>query len=176
MRSFAVLTLALLTACDGSEAPATTPSTTETPSSTEPPATSGPSSTGSGTTSTPDVATADTAEAPVTCAGTPEVVNLTPQELYAMLQDKDFELINVHVPYEGELPDTDAHVKYTETDALEDHLGHDLAAKAVLYCKTGPMSKTATQNLVDRGYCRIYDLPAGMNGWTAAGYDLLFLQ
>lgn len=30
--------------------------------------------------------------------------NITSEQLWAMLQNKDFVLINVHIPYEGELP------------------------------------------------------------------------
>lgn len=122
------------------------------------------------------VETGETA-APVATTGpcegvVPEVTALDPDELAAMLEAKDFTLVNVHIPYQGEIPDTDAHIAYTETDALEDWLGHDVGAKAVLYCRTGPMSATATAALADRGYCRIYDLPAGMVGWDEAGYTL----
>jgi rhodanese-related sulfurtransferase len=109
------------------------------------------------------------------CEGvTPTVTVLTPGELNARLEaGESFELINVHIPYEGEIAGTDAHITFSDTDALEDYLGHDLAADAVLYCKTGPMSAEASAALVARGYCNIQDLPAGMVGWEAAGFDLL---
>ena len=42
----------------------------------------------------------------------------------------------------------------------------------MLYCKTGPMSAIAAADLIDLGYCNIYDMPAGMIGWEAAGYTL----
>ena len=75
------------------------------------------------------------------CAGiVPTVTELTPDELEQMLLAKDFELINVHIPYAGEIPGTDIHIAYTETDALEAQLDYDLGNKAVLYCLTGPMS------------------------------------
>lgn len=109
------------------------------------------------------------------CAGvTPVVTVRTPDELNARLEAGDeFLLINVHVPYEGEIAGTDAHVVYTDTDALEELLGYDHAADALLYCKTGPMSAQATADLVARGYCNIQDLPVGMVGWEADGYPLL---
>jgi len=109
----------------------------------------------------------------LTCDGiTPEVTELSSDELNKMLQDKDFELINVHIPRNGEIPGTDAHIAYTDTAGLEQGLGNDKAAKAVLYCRTGPMSAIATAALVDLGYCRIFDLPGGMVGWEAEGYPL----
>jgi len=116
----------------------------------------------------------DSTEAPFTCDGvTPEVTDLTPEQLAARIDaGEEFQLINVHVPYAGEIPGTDVHIPFTETADLEEHLDGDHAADAVLYCRTGPMSLQATADLVDLGYCRIYDLPAGMVGWEAAGYDL----
>ncbi len=122
---------------------------------------------------TEDSASTDTETSDLDCSEwTSGVIEVSPDELFVMMADKDFQLINVHVPYDGELPDTDVHIPYTDTDALEAYLNHDVAAKAVLYCKTGPMSRTATRNLADRGYCHIYDLPAGMNGWVEDGYSL----
>ncbi len=106
------------------------------------------------------------------CSTASDAVNIiTPDELDDMMAAKDFLLINVHVPYEGEIPGTDAHVRYTATDALVDQIG-DEGTKVVLYCKTGPMSATAAADLKDRGYCNLFDMPAGMNGWEAAGYTL----
>ncbi len=107
------------------------------------------------------------------CEGiTPEVTNINPSELNEMLQDKDFQLINVHIPYAGEIPGTDVHIPYTDISDIEEHLGNNPGAKAVLYCLTGPMSAIAADDLVELGYCRIYDLPAAMVGWQAEGYPI----
>ncbi len=95
---------------------------------------------------------------------------LTPEELLAMLDNKDFELVNVHIPYAGEITGTDAHLPYNDVDAIEGHLKHESGAKTVLYCLTGPMSKIAGDELVKRGYCRVYDMPAGLYQWQQLGY------
>ena len=114
----------------------------------------------------------DATTSAVPCEGvTPEVHEITPAELDAMLGAKDFELINVHVPNEGEIPGTDAHIAYTDLAGIEAHLGA-LDAKVVVYCKTGPMSAIASADLVDAGYCNVYDMPAGMIGWEGAGFPL----
>lgn len=44
--------------------------------------------------------------------------NITAPELKAMLEDKDFLLVNVHIPYEGEIPGTDLFVPYNEIDKI----------------------------------------------------------
>ena len=87
-----------------------------------------------------------------------------------MMQQKDFALINVHVPYEGEIVGTDVHLPYTDVAAIEDYLGHAPAAKAVLYCFGGSMSVAAGDALVALGYCQIYDLAGGLVAWKQAGY------
>jgi len=87
-----------------------------------------------------------------------------------MLDNKDFELINVHIPYAGEIVGTDVHIAYTDVDAIEAHLGSQLAAKVVLYCLTGPMSEIAGDDLVSRGYCQVYDMPDGLFQWQQLGY------
>jgi rhodanese-related sulfurtransferase len=105
------------------------------------------------------------------CEGITPMRNiLTPEQLLDMLDAKDFALINVHVPYAGEIPGTDAHIPYTDVDAIEEHLGHDKGAKVVLYCRTGPMSQIAGDELVDRGYCRLSDMSAGSYQWEQLGY------
>jgi rhodanese-related sulfurtransferase len=102
----------------------------------------------------------------------PTVTELTVPELAAMLDSKDFELINVHVPDEGQIPGTDVHLAYTDVEAIEGYLDHRLEARVVVYCKTGPMSAIASADLVDKGYCSVFDLPDGMIGWEAQGYPL----
>lgn len=101
-----------------------------------------------------------------------QVTDLSPEQLHTMLEDKDFQLINVHVPYAGEIEPTDAHVPYDDVDAIEQQLNGQLDARVVLYCRTGPMSLSAARALVQRGYCAVYDLPAGMVGWERDGYPL----
>jgi len=110
---------------------------------------------------------------PYPCEGIPVVTHeVSAEELAEMLENKDFELINVHVPFVGEIPGTDVHIRYTEIDAIEEYLEYDLERKAFLYCQLGPMSEIAVDAMLERGYCQIWDLPVGMIGWQAAGYPL----
>lgn len=92
-----------------------------------------------------------------------------PQELSDMMASEDVYLVNVHVPYEGEIPGTDAHVSYTAIAAQMDQLPTSGDAKLVIYCRSGNMSTSAAQDLVDAGLTGFYELRGGYQAWQAAG-------
>lgn len=93
-------------------------------------------------------------------------------ELQAMLENKDFQLINVHVPFAGDLPSTDASIRYDEITSHLDQLPADKDAPIVLYCRTGPMSTRAARDLVGLGYTNVYNLVGGFTAWVEAGLPL----
>lgn len=97
--------------------------------------------------------------------------DITSTELKEMLQSKDFWLVNVHVPYEGEIEATDAFVGYDEIDKNLDKLPNK-DARIVLYCRSGRMSEIAAKKLVELGYTNVYNLLLGMHDWQANGYPL----
>lgn len=99
--------------------------------------------------------------------------NIGVEQLYQMLQQKDFLLVNVHIPYEGELPQTDLFVPYNEIEQNLDKLPSERGAKIVLYCKSGRMSAIAAETMVKLGYTNIWNLKQGMVDWEAKGYPLL---
>ena len=102
----------------------------------------------------------------------PSLDPVTPAALDAALVAHGFLLINVHVPYAGEIPGTDAHVAYTDLPGLLAVVGADLSQPIVVYCRTDAMALVAGQALVDLGYCAVRYLDGGMNGWEAAGFSL----
>ena len=97
--------------------------------------------------------------------------NVTPQELNTMLKDKDFVLINVHIPFAGNIAGTDQSIAY---DEIEQNLSQlpDRDAKIVLYCRSGHMSQIAAEKLVALGYTNIWNLKGGMIEWEKQGFDL----
>lgn len=106
----------------------------------------------------------------------PEAVSfttMTVEELHDALPTKDFVLVNVHIPYAGELPQTDLFIPFNEIEQNLDTLPANQEATIVLYCRSGGMSDSASKVLAELGYTDIVDVPGGMNAWKAAGYELL---
>jgi rhodanese-related sulfurtransferase len=102
----------------------------------------------------------------------PVLGSVTPQQLHAELGAKDFLLVNVHIPYAGEIPGTDTHIPYTDPDKIAAYIGSDLGKKTVVYCLTDHMATLAGNALVGKGYSSVRYLLGGMTAWTAAGYPL----
>jgi rhodanese-related sulfurtransferase len=93
-------------------------------------------------------------------------------ELNEMLEDKDFTMVNVHIPFEGDLPQTDLSIPYNQIDQHLDQLP-DKDAPIVLYCRTDRMSHIAAERLVQNGYTNVYNLDGGFVAWEAAGLPLV---
>lgn len=98
--------------------------------------------------------------------------NVTPTELKSMLGSKDFVLLNVHIPFAGNIPGTDLSIPYNEIEPNLSQLPADKSAKIVLYCSSGRMSQIAAEELVSRGYTNVWNLKGGMAGWQQAGLEL----
>jgi rhodanese-related sulfurtransferase len=99
-------------------------------------------------------------------------IDVSPAGFATMLEGKAFPLINVHIPYEGEIPGTDAFVPFDEIGAHVDKLPSDRRARVVLYCRSGHMSAIAAQALVKLGYTDVWNLDGGMIAWQKAGHAL----
>jgi rhodanese-related sulfurtransferase len=99
-------------------------------------------------------------------------VDVTPVQLASMLKDKDFFLVNTHIPYAGEIAGTDAFLRYDRTAGLLERYPAQKSAKIVLYCRSGRMSEIAARELVKAGFTNVINLSGGMIAWEKAGFSL----
>ena len=81
--------------------------------------------------------------------------------------------INVHIPDEGSLPDTDLALPYDQIGTRQRELPADRSTKIAIYCMTGTMSADAGQTLSELGYTDVIELRGGMAAWRAAGLPFL---
>ena len=107
----------------------------------------------------------------LTTAKSYQSINVT--QLKSMLDNKDFLLVNVHIPYEGEIKGTDLFIPYNEIERNLSKLPADKGAKIVVYCRSDRMSGIAAKTLTQLGYTNITDVEGGMIAWEKQGYPLV---
>lgn len=100
-------------------------------------------------------------------------VNINSLELANLItSDEQFLFINTHIPYEGEIEGTDSFIAFNEIEKFFPVLPKDKESKIVVYCRSGGMSKTASETLVKLGYTNVVNLERGMIDWQQQGYTI----
>ena len=100
--------------------------------------------------------------------------NASIDQFVEMNANRDFILINTHIPYEGEIPGTDFLIPFNEIDRHKAKLPNDKNTRIVVYCKAGPMGNIAAERLIEMGYTNVVNFKGGMNAWEKTGRSLRF--
>lgn len=96
-----------------------------------------------------------------------------PDEFAAAIAEPDRLTLNVHVPFEGDIPGTDMSIPFDQIAAQADRLPVDRDAALAIYCRSGPMSTVAAEALRDLGYTDVVELSGGMRAWQAEGHQVI---
>ncbi|MDT8304916.1 MAG: rhodanese-like domain-containing protein [Anaerolineae bacterium] len=112
-----------------------------------------------------------TQSVPVASGGS--YTDVSVEGLALLMEEDEFPLINVHIPYEGEIEGTDQFIPFNEIEQNLAKLPANKDARVVLYCRSGSMSAQAAQALVALGYTDVWNLDGGMIAWENSGRPLL---
>ncbi|MBL7056368.1 rhodanese-like domain-containing protein [Candidatus Woesearchaeota archaeon] len=97
--------------------------------------------------------------------------DITSEELKEFMGSEDVFLVDTHIPEQEHIKGTDTFIPY---DRVENYLGElpqDKNAKIVLYCRSGSMSRIASEKLVELGYTNVFNQLGGTNDWRQKGYE-----
>jgi phage shock protein E len=128
--------------------------------------------------STSNTSDSQTLSSPTTPSSTQNTYRtLTIDEFAAIITNESdqYTIVNVHIPYEGEVAETNMHIPYNDIEALTSALP-DKNAPIILYCRSGRMSEEASLALTELGYIQVWDVPGGMNAWRESGRELLYTE
>ena len=103
---------------------------------------------------------------------TPSFISLSPAQFDQRSKVEGAFVVNVHTPYEGELPGTNAFIPFDQI-TNDTRLPPAKDTPIVLYCRSGRMSKIAAEALGAAGYHNIVDLDGGMLAWVSAGRSIV---
>ncbi|MGV0836022.1 rhodanese-like domain-containing protein [Mycolicibacterium thermoresistibile] len=106
-------------------------------------------------------------------SGTSAARLMGPAEFAAAVADPERLTVNVHVPFEGDIPGTDLSIPFDQIAQRADELPADRSTPLAIYCRSGPMSTQAAANLAELGYTDVVELQGGMKAWQAEGRPLL---
>ncbi|CAB1059491.1 hypothetical protein D1BOALGB6SA_4253 [Olavius sp. associated proteobacterium Delta 1] len=99
--------------------------------------------------------------------------NISMDRFVEMMEQKDFVLIDVHIPYAGEIPETDLLIPFNDIKQHKNELPDDKNTKIVVYCISGPMGYVAAEKLVSMGYRQVIHFQGGMVAWKNSGKRLV---
>lgn len=90
---------------------------------------------------------------------------VNPAEFSELIKNNGGFLVDVHTPEQTHIPGTDAFIPYDSISENTDQLPQGKNTPILVYCRSGSMSKTASQEIAGLGYTNVYDLDGGINAY-----------
>lgn len=98
---------------------------------------------------------------------------ISPMEFSELVNNGDGFLVDVHIPEQTHIPGTDILIPYNEIEQNIDKLPVDKSTLILVYCRSGGMSKTASQEIAKLGYTNVYDLDGGVNAYKEQNNEVV---
>ena len=90
---------------------------------------------------------------------------LNPTRFSELVKKGDRFLVDVHIPEQTHIPNTDVFIPYNKISENLNKLPQDKTTPILVYCRSGSMSRTASQEIASLGYTNVYDLEGGINAY-----------
>ena len=98
--------------------------------------------------------------------------NISVADFDNSLSTSDPFVVDVHTPEQTHIPGTDAFIDFTKVKDRLNEFPQDKDAEILVYCRSGSMSLSASQDLVDAGYTNVKNLVGGRNAWVEAHQEV----
>ena len=99
--------------------------------------------------------------------------DISPAEYDAILANRDPFVVDVHIPEEEHLSETDTFIPYNEIANRLNELPKAKDAEIILYCRSGSMSQEAAGVLVKAGYTNVKNLQGGIQAYRESHQAVL---
>src|SRR3990170_5374089 len=101
------------------------------------------------------------------------VVQLVDSESFSKLakNEKNF-LLDVHIPEQNHIPRTDTFIPYTEIYQNINKLPQDKSTTILVYCRSGSMSKAASEEIAKLGFTKVYNLKGGIDAYKESNVEI----
>lgn len=96
---------------------------------------------------------------------TPTIQTIKSQDYDQLASRPDVFVLDVHIPEQPHLPQTNAFIPYNQLTQNLDKLPQNKNTPILVYCRSGSMSRQAAQTLAKLGYTQIYDLEGGARAY-----------
>ena len=97
---------------------------------------------------------------------------VSPQEFATLAKKKNAFIVDVHTPEQTHIPGTNAVIPFDKISENVDKLPADKSTPILVYCRSGSMSRKASEGIAALGYTNVYDLKGGTNAYKESNVSV----